>query len=428
MAHEFMDRIAQPSAGVNAPAHSQRIVASQADAASTALVAANAVLLARRSQLKFVRQDAPSAQNVFHTEAVTDALPAHLGWEHTGYTELLRRSVHGNSAIVTQQRDLRIAIRTPSPKPTKTTVKAYPSILNALLKQEQAAAGRVWLLCRHLDVDGRGWIDVTDLRQALTKRKAEERHASSILYPLCSTPIFGWRRLRQILGQGKGIFWNRDEHGRLWIFGAARVAANLDVERLQNRPIQLPVSELTGTMGQVRAVFYAAFHAGRQANQPISRTAIAQATGVPARTQFHYEETARIKRRKNYTIGAGWGSVSAENSAYQHGNAVFEFIDHRGRHGKCGQTYAARQLPNSYSTRLETCTRGRQRKVNARLADLVTWGAGERPEKTFTRLYYRDGSSAVGIVAQAEQDNALYWPQSGNRLDTYALWHCRFGR
>jgi hypothetical protein len=349
-----------------------------------------------------------------------------------GVTGGRRTDTHKASEVPGDNHHLRIDISHAAiPEKPKTTVKAYPSILNALLKQEQAAAGRVWLLCRHLDSDGRGWIDVTDLRRALTKRKAEggkrKAEISSFILDPSYFPIFGWRRLRQILGQGKGIFWNRDESGRLWIFGAARVAANLNVERLQNRPIQLPVSDLTGTIGQVRAVFYAAFHAGRRDSQPISRVSIERATGVPARTQFHYEETARIKRRKNYTIGAGWGSVSAENSAYQHGNAVFEFIDYRGRHGKCGQTYAARQLPNSYLTRLQPCTRGRQRKVNARLADLVTWGAGERPEQVFDKLYFRDGVSIVEARAAVGSRDVSYWPQAGDHAAPYTLWHCRVG-
>ena len=151
--------------------------------------------------------------------AILHALPPHLGWGNGRSAAVLRAQSGsgtrpGGCAVEDEQGEkdaLRIDIKVAhEPPKAKTTVKAYPSILNALLKQEQAAAGRVWLLCRHLDSDGRGWIDVTDLRQALTKRKAEggRRKAeisSFILHP-SSFPIFGWRRLRQILGQGKGVF------------------------------------------------------------------------------------------------------------------------------------------------------------------------------------------------------------------------------
>ena len=37
-----------------------------------------------------------------------------------------------------------------------TAVIAHPTMLLALLRQHQEAAGRVWLLLRALDTDGRG--------------------------------------------------------------------------------------------------------------------------------------------------------------------------------------------------------------------------------------------------------------------------------
>ena len=369
------------------------------------------------------------------------ALPAHLGWGSTQFAAVLRDQrqsadlVHELSGFESEPDGsylLRIVSKDQplqSHSQTQQSIKAYPAILSAMLKHEQAAAGRVWLLCRHLDSDGRGWIVVDDLRRALTgkKKKAEggrrkAENSSFIPHP-SSFPVFGWRRLRQILGQGKGVFWDRDEKGRLWIFGAARVAANLGVERLQNRPIQLPVTALAGTMGQVRALFYAAFHAGRPEGQPISRATIAHVTGVPARTQFQYEETTGIVRRRNFTVTVGWGGDSAENAAYAHGNAVFQFIDHRGRHGKCGKRYVARQLPNSYTTTLQTCTRGRQRKVNARLADLVTRGAGERPQKVFAKLFYRSGNAVARVLPDTHHRQRLFWLQPADSTQAFGMWH-----
>jgi hypothetical protein len=57
------------------------------------------------------------------------------------------------------------------------------------------------------------------------------------------------------------------------------------------------------------------------------------------------------------------------------------------------------------------------------LADLVTWGAGERPEPVFDRLYYRDGSRVAGAITG--QRAVSYWPQAGDPVASYALWHSR---
>lgn len=78
------------------------------------------------------------------------------------------------------------------------TVKHYPSIGIAALKEEQAAIYRVWLMCRYLDVDGRGWLPVQDVRKQLTGKESKLR-------------LYCWRRLRQILGQGHDRFWQWDK-------------------------------------------------------------------------------------------------------------------------------------------------------------------------------------------------------------------------
>ena len=43
----------------------------------------------------------------------------------------------------------------------RETVTVYPSLLLAMLKQNQEAAGRVYLLLRYLDKAGRGWLPVS---------------------------------------------------------------------------------------------------------------------------------------------------------------------------------------------------------------------------------------------------------------------------
>ncbi|MCO5185414.1 MAG: hypothetical protein M9965_15945 [Anaerolineae bacterium] len=420
-----MKSIAQPAKGVNTPQADaiQRDSLPVADP-SASLLAANERLLSLRAQVRHRQSAVGRHLDTPLSRAKDSKLPAHLGWDSARMTAILRRSSGGNlqGAIRSESKKLRIVIKQSFPPPT--TIKAYPTLLNAILKNEQVAVGRVWLLCRYLDRDGRGWIAMDAIQRAFVKKEAHHKGRVKGQSDPLSVALFGRRRLRQILGQGKSVFWDRDDQGRLWIFGAARVAANLGIARLQNRAVMLPLAGLTGSIGQARALFYAAFHAGRPAGQPVSRAAIEQVTGVPARTQAHYEQQAGIGRKRNFTIGAGWGSDSAENDAYAHGNAVFHFVDHRGRHGKCGQHYAARQLPNSYTTKLQTCARGRQRKINTRLADLVTRGAGERPETDFARLYYRDGQAAAQALTRTNiLKRRLFWKRPEEAAQDYVVWH-----
>ncbi|MBE7533654.1 MAG: hypothetical protein HS099_28505 [Ardenticatenaceae bacterium] len=102
-------------------------------------------------------------------------------------------------------------------------------------------------------------MSVSDVCQQLTGKESKLR-------------LFGWRRLRQVWAQGHGLFWEWDKtSGRLWLYGAAAVAANLDVPRLTDRVVALPLSAMMASIGDFKAHLYAAWHSGRRRNNPISR-------------------------------------------------------------------------------------------------------------------------------------------------------------
>jgi hypothetical protein len=89
-------------------------------------------------------------------------------------------------------------------------------------------------------------LPVSDVSQQFTGKESKLR-------------LFGWRRLRQVLGQGHGLFWEWDKtSGRLWLYGTATVAANLDVPRLAGRVVALPLSAMTAGIGDFKAHLYAA--------------------------------------------------------------------------------------------------------------------------------------------------------------------------
>jgi hypothetical protein len=157
--------------------------------------------------------------------------------------------------------------------------------------------------------------------------------------------LFCWRRLRQVLGQGHNQFWQWDKvQGRIWLYGAARVAAYLDVERLSGKPVALPVKTVTAGIGDFKAHLYGAWHSGRKTNNPISREVQESITSIPERTQRHYCKVAGIRRQTNIAIGNKKNPDELEKQAWQRGRATFEFVDHQGRQGRKGTTYIAWHL------------------------------------------------------------------------------------
>jgi hypothetical protein len=278
-----------------------------------------------------------------------------------------------------------------------------------ILRQEKAAPARIWLLLRHLDREGRGWLRIDNVKQHLTHKDSSLR--------VCS-----WRQLRNLLHQGQDTFWHRDEE-RLWLRSVARVATALGVERLSGRPVALPLSVLLRGIGDVRAHLYASFHSGRRHNNPISRRTLAEISGVPARTQREYEEIAGIVSRRNIAIGEKYTPESVQKRAWLHGTASFDFIDHHGRQGPSRRHYIAWHLPNSYEGCHQRAPKGRMRKINREI-DLVNkraQGNGLRD-----RLFHSNGATAGKAYGRNARVDA-YWHSESGRRKREGLWHVLSG-
>jgi len=292
------------------------------------------------------------------------------------------------------------------------TVKHYPSIGIAALKTEQATLYRVWLMCRYLDMNGRGWLPVQDVREQLTGKESKLR-------------LFCWRRLRQVLGQGHGRFWQWDKvQERLWLFGAANVAAHLDVTRLSGKPVALPVKSVTQSIGEFKAHLYGAWHSGRKTNNPISREVQEAITSIPERTQRHYCKVAGIRRQTNIAIGNRKNPDEIEKQAWQRGRASFEFIDYQGRQGSKGTTYIAWHLPNSYTGPHQQSPKGRMRKINRKLNVLVTKGAQGNGGETVEKLYFANGKEASLAFDQNNEKVKYFFMPTTNSKNHF--WSCFF--
>ena len=391
------------------------------------LEAANARLLALRAALASDKK--PSAPPVPTTTPLAQgddiarlcaALPAHLGWGSEAVTAQLRRH-QGEAVAAVENREEPLvapAIQpiAPPPAPVIASIKLYPDIGLALLRTERVADGRLWLLLRALDENGRGVWTRQAAYDALTCDDAPHR--------LCSE-----RHLRKLLERGEGLFWHQDGQKRIWLHSQAKVAAALEIGRLRLKPIALPLAILCQPIGDVRAHFYASFHSirssGDKAALPISRQRLTALSGACPRTQQTYDARAAVKVETCIAVGREVTAVNSHEEAWQNGRASFSLKDHLGKRGERGKVYHARRLPNSYSGPHAASGHG-CRRLNRQLTDLRQKGAGngqgtQSEKQTWTQLYAADGAAGAKVWSKAGGRRPIYWRGRDGR--GVLIWH-----
>lgn len=276
-------------------------------------------------------------------------------------------------------------------------VKSYPT-LNVALYHAGPAAGRVWYLARAYDEAGRGWLFVEELRALLTDEASPWR-------------VYTWRRLRQLLGQGERLgLWQRDELGRLWLHGPAKVANELGCGRLRGRPVYLPTSGLLEGIALVRAHFYASYEDGRPEPAPMSRAALQSLTGIPERTQREYDELLGRESQINIVVtDEAYTQAARQEAAYERGHALC-FVDWTGRRGGDERAeYLALRLPSTRERCLSQAPKGRQRKHNARI-NLVTNPALGNAANVVQ--VYHSGAEAAAAAFNRNPEHVHYYPEA----------------
>ena len=356
-------------------------------------------------------------------------LPDHLGWDSAAVTGMLRRSGINGQAVpkATAESSQNCGVEVTKSRPptapkaaTAVSLRVYPDMALAILRQDLAAPARVWYLLRHLDQIGCGWLEETAVRDHLTNSQSPLR--------LC-----GKRQLRNLLNQGDGLFWDR-QNNRIWLRSLVKVAIGLEVTRLQGRPVSVPLPHLVAGIGAFRAHLYATFHSGRgsqdQAAGPIARETLANLSHVPPRTQRLYETRAGVKRAFNFALGMPISSKTEQEMCWQKGHALFELTDHRGKHGPAGTTYLAWQLPNSYNGPHPQQQNGRQKRLNQSIVDLLPIGMTGNDDTPVVparqRRYCRHGQMAARLYNRAPRDSFrptafCYWPTARDKGIWYVL-------
>ena len=389
----------------------------------TAFVPSLALQTANKRLNKLRQQNGASDRCEANTSFLPE-LPAHLGWGVIAVSKKAQRSQYGRHMGNEKQKQSSTVSHPPSnPKAPnlQPNIAIAPSLALAMLKEGQVAAGRVWWLCRHLDSAGSGTLRIAMIKQQLT-------HKDSPIQ-LC-----GWRRLRQLLTMGEGLFWTR-QGDRLFLRSAVKVADRLGVGHFAGKMVSMSAVSLCHSIGNVRALFYASFHAGRQKmeggrgtgdrsqlavsgnasrkqNIPISRATLERLTGASRRTQQAYEQNAGIHIQQHILIGDTIQQEDNYEAAYQHGGAYFTLKDYQGQNGRRGAIRHAWQLPNSYhSTKTSPVGRGRQKYLNRALNDLRMKreaGNAQALVELISRRYYKDGGSA-GKARNREPSKPIYW-------------------
>jgi hypothetical protein len=365
-------------------------------------------------------------------------LPKHLGWGSEPLTAAIRAAETRRSEQAEKIDFTGDSFQPPVPpinidsSQTETreisseedTIRLYPDIAMAMLKQRMVASGRIWLLLRYMDKRGSGWVDIDEAREKLTRRNAPLR-------------VCGRRQLRKLLTQGEGMFWLR-QNNRIWLRSIAKTAAVLGVQRLTGLPIALSHSVLLQSIGTVRAHFYASFHSGRSSKgnhdvpRPLARERIKQLGHMSRRTQRRYEKRANIQCQSNYAITRHYSIESHQEQAWKRGRAVFLFTDYQGKLGRKEATYTAWQLPNSYKGPHDRLARGQQKRINRKLVDLSMKGMTgngrfsdpeKRPQKPgLIRCFFTNGAQAGKNYNRFPKRDA-YWLNNQYRGTDCRLYH-----
>lgn len=395
-----------------------------------------------RSADKGLPWDAGASQPPDSTASTIATLPRHLGWGSQTLTAVLRRHAHESSSDDTDDREWLARFeetavpasadtangqrKSSAPHHTTTNesqlpdwVKLYPDIGLGMLREELTAPGRLWLMLRYLDSEGCGFIRIDIIKRKLTKKNSKLR--------LC-----GKRQLRNLLQDGDGVYWRRDKE-HVWLRSAARVAFALGVDRLTGRPVALPTAALLDGIGTFRAHLYAAFHSGRAKEtphgdqvMPIARETLEQLSGVGRSSQRNYEERIGVDVQANFAIGDLSTKENQEKRAWAKGQALFELKDYRGQQGRKGKTYLAWQLPNSYSGQHRHRPRGRQKRINRKLKDLVMKGmpgnvGGTNGTRQPEKIYYPNGKLAAKAYGR-DAERELYWKRYRTGTGRFEVW------
>ena len=235
----------------------------------------------------------------------------------------------------------------------------YPDILLHAARGKNGGAVRLWFLAKHFNPGGCGVIPNKAFRHYVINDLKMKRGTYDV-----------W------LARALHIKLLERQGENLKLAGIARAAVILGVEYIE-QPVDMPLDKLIkkGWLSWV----WGAWLLCNGFTRPISRAALRDLSGVPERNQRDYENRAGVINHANYAKHKG---ANTKETFYhlkiEKGRPVF---DHEGQ--------TLERLPNSREIKnkhIQTAPKGRTRRVNSQLQDLLNIG-GRDPKQTITRRY-----------------------------------------
>lgn len=271
----------------------------------------------------------------------------------------------------------------------------YTSLLTRFMKTESHNQGRLWLILRSMNKSGSGWVEYESLRELYDKAN---RHF-----------LYSEKRLKGVLKSGHNTFWNFTGD-RVYLFGLAKVAANIGCEHLYTGMVKVPDDILYGSICDFKAFCHDAKLATIGKDKLVSRTKIQSELNINKDTQRKYEKRMGTKVHKNYRIVADGYDPASENYQeliFLYGEN-FPIRTHKG-------TYTATKLANSYtsSVNLTYCGKRKRRELNKRIDSHLVNKCCKWGNNTYSK---KDGIQKIEDCQILNASQKCYFEMVG-------LWH-----
>ena len=302
--------------------------------------------------------------------------------------------------------------------PLTGSARILPDVATAALNAKETADLRLWLIAMHLS-GGQGNIDLAQLKTAVCS--PDSPHCCYGPYKSTASRDRAFPlKIDRFSQRGFGHIGN---NGRLYLNGQYKLAIKYDLLPITTPSTTISLDILVNaTHGQLNAEIYNRWIAGRQ-EKPISRWAIEQATGIPERTQRHYDRVAGIERQTNIAIERPYSPAAFQEVAAKHGMATFILTDWLGQHGPPNRRYIAIRLPNSYTTAApKPAGKTAKKRLNRRIKQAAL--SDQRPMLTslFKQMFFSNPGLAVSAYNR-DSSLARYYPATGVGGGTINIWH-----
>ena len=246
----------------------------------------------------------------------------------------------------------------------RARVKVYPDILLHAARKKNGGAGRLWFLAKYFNAGGCGSIPNKAFRQYVINDLKVKRGTYDV-----------WlARALHI-----GIIQRQDKNLKLAGYAAAAVIVGCDhIGRGEYLPLEKFIKK--GWLGYVWTTW---IKSHKLEDRPISRRTMRELSGIPERSQRLYDKQAGTKIQANY----------AKDTTRPGSQGMIEYINEFEQDKIKSKAFLNSgeitwRLPNSYKTKhIEEAPKGRLRRINNQLQDLLNNGGRDPKSGNYVRRY-----------------------------------------